>query len=81
MLSQLCDLEFLIFRNGAKKIKHDKLNEKDNWLKSIFFKLPYWRTLLLRYNLDVMHIEKNVCDSIIRTLMSTKRKRKRKKDN
>ena len=78
VLSRLCDLEFLIFRNGAKKRKHDELNKKDNWSKkSIFFKLPYWRTLLLRYNLDVMHIEKNVCDSIIGTLMSTKKKNKR----
>ena len=77
VLSQLCDLEFLIFRNGAKKRKHDELNEKDNWSKkSIFVKLPYWRTLLLRNNLDVMHIEKNVCDSIIGTLMSTKKKQK-----
>ncbi|XP_075645463.1 uncharacterized protein LOC142616510 [Castanea sativa] len=77
VLSQLCDLEFLIFRNGAKKRKHDELNEKDNWLKkSIFFKLPYWRTLFLRNNLDVMHIKKNVCDSIIETLMSTKKKTK-----
>ena len=77
VLSQLCDLEFLIFRNSAKKRKHDELNEKDNWSKkSIFFKLPYWRTLLLRNNLDVMHIEKNVCDSIIGTLMNTKKKTK-----
>ncbi|XP_039145579.1 uncharacterized protein LOC120282799 [Dioscorea cayenensis subsp. rotundata] len=26
--------------------------------KSIFFTLPYWKHLLLRHNLDVMHIEK-----------------------
>ena len=39
VLSQLCDLEFLIFRNGAKKRKHDELKEKDNWSKkSLFFK-------------------------------------------
>ena len=38
--------------------------------KSIFFQLPYWKTLLLRHNLDVMHIEKNVCDSIIGTLLN-----------
>ena len=72
VLSQLCDLEFLIFRDGEKKRKHDELNKKDSWLKkSIFFKLPYWRTLLLRHNLDVMHIEKNVCESIIGSLMNT----------
>ena len=43
VLSQLCDLEFLIFRNGAKKRKHDELNEKDNYrdsLKKKWFK-PY----------------------------------------
>nr|XP_043608898.1 uncharacterized protein LOC122580743 [Erigeron canadensis] len=37
-----------------------------NWKKrSIFFELPYWKDNLLRHNLDVMHIEKNVCDNII----------------
>ena len=30
VLSQLCDLEFLIFRDGEKKRKHDELNKKDN---------------------------------------------------
>ncbi|GJU78696.1 ribonuclease H-like domain-containing protein [Tanacetum coccineum] len=28
--------------------------------KSIFFELPYWKSLLLPHNLDVMHIEKNL---------------------
>ncbi|KAJ0569814.1 hypothetical protein HanHA300_Chr05g0170861 [Helianthus annuus] len=42
-----------------------------NWKKrSIFFELPYWKTNLLRHNLDVMHIEKNVCDSVVGTLMN-----------
>jgi hypothetical protein len=42
-----------------------------NWTKkSIFFKLPYWSTLKLRHNLDVMHIEKNICDSVLGTLMN-----------
>ena len=30
VLSQLRDLEFLIFRDGEKKRKHDELNKKDN---------------------------------------------------
>ena len=38
--------------------------------RSIFFQLPYWKTLILRHNLDVMHIEKNICDSIVGTLLS-----------
>jgi hypothetical protein len=31
--------------------------------------LPYWKDLLLPYNLDVMHIEKNICENIIGTLL------------
>ncbi|XP_074336927.1 uncharacterized protein LOC141674102 [Apium graveolens] len=38
--------------------------------KSIFFQLPYWRDNLIRHNLDVMHIEKNICDKIIGTLLN-----------
>ncbi|XP_070024025.1 uncharacterized protein [Nicotiana sylvestris] len=42
----------------------------DNWKKkSIFFELPYWRTVLLRHNLDVMHIEKNISESVIGMLL------------
>ncbi|CAN1181773.1 hypothetical protein LINPERHAP2_LOCUS35603 [Linum perenne] len=42
-----------------------------NWVKqSILFTLPYWRKLNLRHNLDVMHIEKNICDNIVGTLLN-----------
>lgn len=37
--------------------------------KSIFFRLPYWKDLLLRHNFDIMHIEKNVCDNIVNTIL------------
>ena len=48
-----------------------------NWTKcSIFWTLPYWRTVLLRHNLDVMHIEKNVFDNIFNTVMDSKTKSK-----
>ncbi|GKC14134.1 hypothetical protein Tco_1010916 [Tanacetum coccineum] len=51
----------------------DFLNEnvdKSPWKKkSIFFKLSYWKHLLLPHCLDVMHIEKNMCDKITRTLL------------
>jgi len=40
------------------------------WKKvSIFFQLPYWSSLLIRHNIDVMHTEKNVCDNILNTLL------------
>ena len=42
-----------------------------NGRKSIFFfELLYWRTLYVQHNLDVMYIEKNVCESIIDTLLN-----------
>ena len=48
-----------------------------NWTKrSIFWDLPYWRHNLLRHNLDVMHIEKNVFDNVFHTVMDNKEKTK-----
>ncbi|XP_056697750.1 uncharacterized protein [Spinacia oleracea] len=38
--------------------------------RSIFFDLVYWEHNLLRHNLDVMHIEKNVSENILGTLPS-----------
>lgn len=59
---------------STKTIPHDS---KHNWRKkSIFFELPYWRNLLLRHNLDGMHIAKNICDSLIGTLLSVQGKSK-----
>ncbi|XP_039137103.1 uncharacterized protein LOC120274629 [Dioscorea cayenensis subsp. rotundata] len=44
--------------------------------KSILFSLPYWEHLCLRHNLDVMHIEKNVSDNILGTLIGQEGKSK-----
>jgi len=38
--------------------------------KSIFFDLPYWSKLEVRHCIDVMLVEKNVCDSLIGTLLN-----------
>nr|KAJ0192585.1 hypothetical protein LSAT_V11C800443280 [Lactuca sativa] len=38
--------------------------------ESKLFELPYWSKLLMRHNLDVMHIGKNVHDNIVRTLLN-----------
>ncbi|XP_019052608.1 PREDICTED: uncharacterized protein LOC104593471 isoform X2 [Nelumbo nucifera] len=46
------------------------------WKKSILFTLSYWEHHLLRHNIDVMHIEKNVCDNILGTLLNQKKKTK-----
>jgi hypothetical protein len=51
----------------------DKKTEEDNmWKKQlIFWKLPYWKDLDVRHLIDVMHIEKNVCESLLGTLLNT----------
>ncbi|KAG8382882.1 hypothetical protein BUALT_Bualt05G0125500 [Buddleja alternifolia] len=64
-LSYVCPVSF-----GKTQPKKRKRDSELNWKKcSIFFRLSYWRTLKLRHNLDVMHIEKNVCDNILGTLL------------
>ncbi|XP_022143595.1 uncharacterized protein LOC111013454 [Momordica charantia] len=74
ILEQVNQFEEYIFGNSVKERKRAK-----NWLKkSLFFELPYWGTLMLRHNLDVMHIERNICENMIGTLLNIKG---RTKDN
>ena len=76
VLEQLEHLEPIILRKSQKR-KWENTTRQHNWKKkSIFFQLPYWKTLMLHHNLDVMHIEKNVCDSIIGTLLNIEGKTK-----
>ena len=44
--------------------------------RSTLWDLEYWKYLDLRHNLDVMHIKKNICDSIIGTLLNIEGKTK-----
>jgi len=44
--------------------------------KSIFFDLPYKSDHHVRHCIDVMNVEKNVCDSLIGTLLNIKGKSK-----
>nr|GEW13436.1 hypothetical protein [Tanacetum cinerariifolium] len=54
---------------GGVKIKRNVLVEL-NWTKqSIYNELEYWSFLTLRHNLDIMHIEKNVLEAILNTLL------------
>ncbi|XP_039119135.1 uncharacterized protein LOC120255365 [Dioscorea cayenensis subsp. rotundata] len=53
------------------EVQEEESTEAALWKKrSIFFDLPYWQHNLLRHNLDVMHIEKNVCENIVGTLLN-----------
>ena len=65
------------FGKHPSKRKRKRTPEELNWTKkSIFFELPYWKTMKLRHNLDVMHIEKNVCDNLLGTLLNIEGKTK-----
>jgi hypothetical protein len=70
-------------RGGQKKQKDgnsgkNKEKKPEDWLKkrSIFFELPYWEKNKLRHNLDVMHLEKNLCENLIGTLLDIPSKSK-----
>ncbi|KAL4583836.1 hypothetical protein LXL04_008421 [Taraxacum kok-saghyz] len=57
---------------GPNYVKPQGFGVSHNWVKkSIFWELPYWRHLLIRHNLDVMHIEKNVFENLFHTIMGT----------
>ncbi|XP_050125656.1 uncharacterized protein LOC126602863 [Malus sylvestris] len=60
-----------------RKRTESSTSSKSQWKKkSIFYELPYWRHLLIRHNLDVMHIEKNICDNVVGTLLDIDKKSK-----
>jgi hypothetical protein len=50
--------------------------EKTFKKRSIFFQLEYWEFLLVRHNLDSMHIQKNVFDNIVNTILDVDKKSK-----
>nr|XP_009761885.1 PREDICTED: uncharacterized protein LOC104213996 isoform X1 [Nicotiana sylvestris]XP_009761894.1 PREDICTED: uncharacterized protein LOC104213996 isoform X1 [Nicotiana sylvestris]XP_009761898.1 PREDICTED: uncharacterized protein LOC104213996 isoform X1 [Nicotiana sylvestris] len=70
VLMQLQGLGNVTFSKGKKRMRNAP-NNAYNWTKkSIFFEFPCWNTLLLRYNLDVMHIEKNISYNVLSTVMN-----------
>ncbi|XP_074292008.1 uncharacterized protein LOC141618840 [Silene latifolia] len=54
------------FGKPFKKPSNGTLHKKN----SIFWDLPYWKHLSVRHCIDVMPVEKNVCDSLIGTLLN-----------
>ena len=76
VLHQLDGMEHITLGKTSKnkmsvKRKREHVELEHNWeKKNIFFQLPYWKTLILLHNLDVMHIEKNIYDNIVGTLLS-----------
>ncbi|XP_024178737.1 uncharacterized protein LOC112184731 [Rosa chinensis] len=70
-------VEHINYEYGKGKKKNSDSAGTSSWKKkSIFFNLEYWKSLHIRHALDVMHIEKNVCESVIGTLLNMPSKTK-----
>ena len=55
----------------------DEPPKNPTWKKrSILWNLPYWPSPEVRHSVDVMHVEKNMCNSILGTLLKMKDKMK-----
>jgi hypothetical protein len=60
-------------QQGNRKRKHSDMDKDEVvvWSRMVsLWKLPYWKNLKLRHNLDVMHIEKNICENLIGTILN-----------
>ncbi|XP_021728453.1 uncharacterized protein LOC110695539 [Chenopodium quinoa] len=73
-----------VYGKASKRKRGNESNNEEDVVigtkRSIFYNLEYWEHNLLRHNLDVMHIEKNVCDNILNTLLNTDKSRDKKDD-
>ncbi|KAI5335233.1 hypothetical protein L3X38_025366 [Prunus dulcis] len=74
IVEQLNRLDFAPF---GKTVNRTRPSTHMNWThKPMFFELPYWSKLKLRHNLDVMHVEKNVFDTLVGTILDIEGKTK-----
>nr|ABA99172.2 transposon protein, putative, CACTA, En/Spm sub-class [Oryza sativa Japonica Group] len=52
-------------------VEKQKTKERSMWKKkSIFWRLPYWKDLEVHHYIDLMHVEKNVCESLMGLLLN-----------
>ncbi|XP_074369103.1 uncharacterized protein LOC141709096 [Apium graveolens] len=60
-----------VFGKTQRQPRWKKGEARPVWKKvSIFFRLEYWKFFPVRHVLDVMHIEKNICEALLRTLLN-----------
>jgi hypothetical protein len=64
-------------RNAEKNAENNG-NENSGLFKkrSLFWNLPYWKDLMVCQAIDVMHVEKNVCEALVGTLLDIPSKTK-----
>jgi len=71
ILNQICDLGIRKVTELDAEEVNRRICKSCGWKKqSIFWDLPYWSSNMIRHNLDVMHIEKNVFDNVFNTVLN-----------
>jgi hypothetical protein len=57
---------------GKQKRTGKNTEEDDMWKKqTIFWEVLDWRDLDVRHSIDLVHVENNVCESLLGTLLNT----------
>ena len=76
MYGQVKDVTLVL---GKRKRGVDHEGDDDEGIlnkKSIVWELEYWHILAVRHSIDTMHLKKNICESLVGTIMNTKGKGK-----
>jgi hypothetical protein len=79
MFRMVKDLKIVLGKGkggGSKKTKKAGNNAEKNGNKTsgllkklIFWNLRYWKDLMVHHAIDVIHVEKNICEALVGTLL------------
>ena len=79
VLQRVQYLQGHVYGKTQRKPRIKRGDPRPVWKKvSIFFELDYWKFLPVRHVLNVMHIEKNICEALLGTLLNIPKKIKDK---
>ncbi|XP_074362564.1 uncharacterized protein LOC141702850 [Apium graveolens] len=79
VLERVQHLKGHVYGKTQRQPRLKKGDVRPVWKKvSIFFEIEYWKFFPVRHVLDVMHIEKNICESLLGTMLNIPKKMKDK---
>nr|AAP53930.1 transposon protein, putative, CACTA, En/Spm sub-class [Oryza sativa Japonica Group] len=71
IFNEVKDIECIFGKGPSSTSATSKGGEKPfRKKKSIFWGLPYWKDLDVRHTIDVMHVEKNMCETLMGILLN-----------
>jgi hypothetical protein len=57
-------------KNAEKNVENNGNETSGSFKKrSIFCNVPYWKDLMVCHSIDVMHVEKDMCEALVDTLL------------